>query len=85
MGQLEKAFGGGEFEFDFPKGSSLAVLLRKIGEDFSERLPESLWNRAECRFRGPVVMMSDGAALRDPAGILRDGQEILLFKILVGG
>ncbi len=85
MGQLEKDFGGVRFDFEFAPGSTLADLLRKVGEDFSERLPESLWNRAECRFRGAVVMMSDGGPLRNPAGILRDGQEILIFKVLVGG
>lgn len=85
MGQLEKDFGGGTFAWEFPPGTTLAGLLRKIGEEFSDRLPESLWNRAECKFRGAVVMMSDGAALRDPAGTLRDGQEIRILKVLVGG
>lgn len=85
MGQLEKDFGGGRFDFEFPPDSTLADLLERIGDEFSERLPESLWNRAERRFRGAVVMMSGGGALRDPAQPLRDGQEILVFKVLVGG
>jgi len=85
MGQLEKDFGGGQFDFEFPPDSTLADLLAKIDDDFSDRLPESLWNRAERKFRGAVVMMSDGGALRDPARPLRDGQEIRLFKVLVGG
>lgn len=85
MGQLEKDFGGGEFVFEFPQGSTIDGLLRKIGDDFSDLLPASLWNRAESRFRGAVVMMSDGAALRNPAKPLRDGQVIRVFKVLVGG
>lgn len=85
MGQMEKAFGGGRFDFDLPPGSTTADLLRAIGKDFSDRLPVSLWKRAESRFRGAVVLMSGGAALRDPAQPLRDGQEIRVFKVLVGG
>ena len=85
MGQLEKAFGGGRFDFEFSPGSTLADLLEKIGNDFSDRLPGSLWNRSARKFRGPVVLMSDGSALRDPAEALRDGQEIRVFKVLVGG
>ena len=85
MGQLEKDFGGKRFAFDFPEGSTLADLLRKIGDEFVGCMGQALWNRAECRFRGPVVMMTGGVALRDPATVLYDGQEILVFKVLVGG
>jgi len=85
MGQLEKDFGGKHYVFDFPEGSTLADLFRKIGDNFANRLGQALWNRTECRFRGPVVMMTGGVALRDPATVLYEGQEILIFKVLVGG
>jgi len=85
MGQMEKDFGGKRFALDFPDGSTLADLLRRIGDDFADVMSEALWNRAECRFRGPVVMMTGGAALRDPATVLREGQEILVYKVFVGG
>lgn len=85
MWQLEKDLGGKRFVFDVPSGAVLADLLRIFGDEFAGRMPEALWNRAACRFRGPVVMMNDGAVLRDPAEVLHDGQEIQVFKVLVGG
>jgi len=85
MGQLEKELGGKRFCLDFAPGSTLADFLRKFGQEFADRIPGVLWNQAEGRFRGPVVMMTNGAALRNPAEILRDGQEILIFNVLVGG
>jgi len=85
MWQLEKDLGGKRFVFDFPAGSRLSDFLAKIGDDFAGRIPEALWNRAECRFRGPVVLMANGAVLRDPAEALHDGEEIQVFKVLVGG
>jgi molybdopterin converting factor small subunit len=85
MGHLEKDFGEKRFTFDLPPGSTLADFLKRFGDEFAGRIPAVLWNQAESRFRGPVVMMANGAALRDPAEILRDGQEILIFNVLVGG
>jgi len=85
MWQLEKDLGGKQFTFDFLPGSTLADFLRKFGDTFAGRIPEALWNRVESRFRGPVVMMTNGVPLRNPAEILHDGQEIQVFKVLVGG
>ena len=85
MGHMEKDLGGKRFTFELPPGSVLADLLREFGNEFSGRIPEVLWNRTEGRFRGPVVLMSNDAALRDPAALLQDGQEVLVYNVLVGG
>jgi sulfur carrier protein ThiS len=85
MGHLEKDFGGKRFTFNLPPESTLADFLKRFGEELAGRIPAVLWNTDECRFRGPVVMMTNGAALRDPAAILQDGQEIQVFNVLVGG
>ena len=85
MGNLEKELGSKLFTFDLAPGSRLADLMKKIGDELAGRIPPVLWNQEECRFRGPVVMMTNGKALRNPAESLREGQEILVFNVLVGG
>ena len=84
-GQLEKEFGGSRFRMEFPEGATLGDLLVRIDSDFGDALPRELWNRGARKFRGPVVLVSDGRVVRDSGLRLRKGQEIVLFKVLVGG
>lgn len=85
MGNLEKELGSSRFSFDLQPGARLEDFYNEIGKQIADRIPESLWNASERRFRGPVVLISNNKVLRDVNDILQEGQEITVFKVLVGG
>ncbi|MEI6875913.1 MAG: hypothetical protein WCL50_12390 [Spirochaetota bacterium] len=85
VGQLEKNLGRSEIEFDLPESSTLADLLGSLEKDLGDGIPAELWNFKEHRFRGPVILMTDGSIVRDLKSALRDGQEWVACRVLVGG
>ena len=84
-GELRGHFGAETIEMTLADGSTLGDLLSALGERWGRALPPHLWDSAAVRFRGPVVIMIDKTPVREPGTLLRDGQEIWLFKVLVGG
>lgn len=85
MGLLAKEFGTPEYQMDLPEGACLADLYDRIDAEVADRLPLSLWNRSEKRFRGAVVLISGSKVIRNADEPLLDGQEIKVFKVVVGG
>lgn len=84
-GELRGHFGAETIEMTLADGSTLGDLLSALGEHWGRALPAHLWDSAAVRFRGPVVIMIDKTPVREPGTLLQDGQEIWLFKVLVGG
>jgi molybdopterin converting factor small subunit len=84
-GELREHFGGDRVDLDLADGATLGDLVAAVGERWGRSLPSYLWDREAAGFRGPVVIMIDRTAVRDPKTPLRDGQDISLFKVLVGG
>ena len=84
-GTMREHFAQEEFRLEFPEGATLGDLLARIGQDHGERLGTTIWNRAEQRFRGAVVIMAGTRAVKDRATLLQDGQTLKVFKAVVGG
>jgi hypothetical protein len=84
-GELVNDFGMKNIYIQLPAGAVLGDLLSKIDANFGRVLPAALWNRVDRRFRGPVVLMSDGIVVRGAESPLRNGQEIKAIKVKVGG
>jgi hypothetical protein len=63
----------------------LQDLFQSIGRIKDSKLPESIWNDDENRFRGPVLITSGGRVLRDKKEKLFNGQRIELRRCVVGG
>lgn len=84
-GELRERFGAETVEMTLADGSTLGDLLSAVGERWGRALPAYLWDGETARFRGPVVIMVDKTPVREPGTLLRDGQDVWLFKVLVGG
>ena len=63
----------------------LLDLFQSISRLQEHRLPESIWNYQEDRFRGPVLITSGGRVMRDKNEELFSGQRIKLRRCVVGG
>lgn len=63
----------------------LGDLFQSIGRLEEHRLPESIWNYADNRFRGPVLMTTGGRVIRKENEKLFNGQRIKLRRCIVGG
>jgi molybdopterin converting factor small subunit len=85
FGHLREIFGSHEQRVELSQGATLAALLVAIEDSFGDRLPASLWNRREHRFRGPVVLSVGGRIVRGRDTVLADGEEIGIHQALVGG
>jgi hypothetical protein len=85
FGGLCEHFGKETHEVHLPGGATLADLLVLVEERWGRRLPASLWNSREHRFRGPVVIKVGERVTRDRTAVLSDGQGVRLYQALVGG
>lgn len=74
-----------QFTLTLKDQATLADLYKKIGESIGDKLPEAIWNREKSRFRGPVLLTSNGKLIREETTQLHDGQKIELRRFLVGG
>ncbi len=85
FGELCEHFGKETHVVELAEGATLADLLVRWEELWGERLPAGLWNRKQHRFRGPVVVRLGDRLTREWGTALADGQEVGLYRALVGG
>ncbi|MGQ9684184.1 MAG: MoaD/ThiS family protein [Anaerolineae bacterium] len=85
FGMLQRLCGAERAQIELPPEATLAELLEAIDARWGAALPAKLWDRQRRRFIGPVVLLSGGSDLHDPATRLVDGQEISLVVPLAGG
>jgi len=72
-------------EVELPDDATLADFLDYFGRNLASEVPAYLWNEKEGAFRGPVIITINGEVAKDSGTPIRDGQELLLFKPVVGG
>jgi molybdopterin converting factor small subunit len=85
FGALETYLGGARLAVKLPAGASLRNLLDLIDAQWGDKLPPQFWNAETKRFRGPVLIMSQGIDMYDEDTPLSDQQEIMLLVPLAGG
>jgi len=85
FGQIKRYIENYCGEISLPDDAHLADLLHYIDYHWSKELPEYIWNKNKRQFRGPVVIMVGNKAITDHDTVLCDGQEVKLYKVLVGG
>ena len=83
-GAMENYYPDKRVDVCLPEAACLADLFQCIGR-LNPALPESIWHYGENRFRGPVLITSDGRVLRDKNEKLYTGQWVRLRRILMGG
>lgn len=71
--------------FTLEEKSTLSDLYDEIGYSIGGNLPESIWNKNKNRFRGPIIVASNGIVLKSEDTLLRDNQLIKLKRFLIGG
>jgi len=85
FGVLSQYMGGTHQAVEMPAGATLGDLLEEIGRRWGEQLPEQLWDRAEGRFRGAVILRAGGSDLHDLGAPLPEGQEVAILMPMAGG
>ena len=85
FGNLREYFGPGAHDLALAEGSTLQDLLLLWEQEWHGRIPASLWNRDEHRFRGPVVIRVGSRVVRDRSTALADGDDVRFYQALVGG
>jgi molybdopterin converting factor small subunit len=85
FGELERLFDGERPHLSLPDHATLGDLLNVIDERWGPQLEPVWWDRTARRFRGPVVILTGGIDVHDPATLLSDGQEVLLVPVVSGG
>lgn len=71
-----------ELESDF---STLADFYDEIGRTIGEKLSNSVWDHRKRRFRGPIILKVDDEVVRQENYNLKDGQNIEISRMLIGG
>lgn len=84
-GLLKKYFGQNAHRVELPESATVSDLFKYIERRWMDRMPHFLWNGKEHRFRGPVVVIVDGKAIRRRNTPLMHNQEVDLYKASVGG
>ena len=84
-GTLKKYFGAEKISIELPEKAKVSDLLIQIDQTMGDHIPDFLWNKAESRFRGPVVITLNKKVVTDLSINIFDGQEIKIYKPLVGG
>jgi sulfur carrier protein ThiS len=85
VGRIARYLGTEAREVELPDDATLADFLDYFGRTLASEVPAYLWNEKEGGFRGPVIITIDGEVAQGPETRIRDGQELLLFKPVVGG
>ena len=70
FGELERLFDGERPLLNLPDHATLGSLLDAIDERWGAELEPFWWDRAARRFCGPVVILTDGRDMHDPASRL---------------
>jgi hypothetical protein len=85
LGNLDKYFGGSEFNIELQEGASFRDLLNSIAMKWGRALPPHVWDVEDNKFK-PGVLCCDGKNdLTDDRVILSNMQEIILTLPIAGG
>lgn len=84
-GTIKLFFSNTHFTLNLKNQATLKDLYMEIGNKYGDQLSESVWNHKKNKFRGPVVVSSQGDVLRKEQTVLRDDQCIKISRFLIGG
>lgn len=85
FGALERYLGGDHHEVELPQGATVRDLMDLIDERWGDELPSQFWDPEMKRFKGPVLIMSEGVDVLDQDMPLADQQQLMLLVSLSGG
>jgi sulfur carrier protein ThiS len=85
VGMIGRYLGTEAREVELPDDATLADFLDYFGQNLVSEVPAYLWNENKGDFRGPVIITINGEVAQDRETPIRDGQELVLFKPVVGG
>ena len=71
-------------DFELQKEALFVDVLREIGRNFRNNMPEQLWDDQQGNFASKVIAMSNGRKLK-PEEPLIHGSDIAFFLMLAGG
>jgi len=72
-------------DFELQKEALFEDLLREIGRNFRNNMPEQLWDDQQGTFSSKVIATSDGRKLLNLDEPLSQGSDIAFFLMLAGG
>jgi len=85
LGIMKTYTGEDTVTFDFPNEASYGDLMRHIGERFSGKLPEKIWDGESESFKELVLAVGEGRDLQSPDTLLKEDEEIKIMLALAGG
>ncbi|HLC03194.1 MAG TPA: MoaD/ThiS family protein [Anaerolineales bacterium] len=85
FGALSKRFGGAKADVELPEGAVLRDLLDAIDSRWGATLAPDFWEGGAKRFKGSVMLMSEGMDLTDESSALVDEQEVMVLMPVSGG
>lgn len=86
LGILRDQVGAKSLEVDLAEGATFADLMDAVAPVMEEKVGAWAWDKEQRRFSPRVVVSRHKAVGRlDPATLLVDGEEILVFPPLAGG
>ena len=71
--------------FDLPEGANYGDLLDNIGQRFSHRFHERIWDPEENSFTAGILVIGAGRDLESRETPLIDGEEIKIVPVFAGG
>jgi len=84
-GTMERFFPEKKIRFIFKGEAVLSDIYQTMGLLYGSKISKAVWNHKKNRFRGPVIISSDGRLLKNDDEKLYDGQIIELKRFLIGG
>lgn len=71
--------------FDLAEGATYGNLLDNIGQRFSHRFHEHIWDSKENSFKAGILVIGAGRDLESRETPLIDGEEIKIVPVFAGG
>jgi len=85
IGSMHKFLSRERIDLDLNENATLSDIYDALAEIAREETPSAIWNPAKKRFRGPVIVSTEGCTIKDENTRLHDGQEIEFKRFLIGG
>jgi len=85
-GYLKKYFSNGEiYRVELEDGATIRDFYGRIDALYGDVWPSAVWSRDRKDFRKPMVITVSGETEIDTDYKLRDGDEIIISRVIIGG
>ena len=85
FGVISTRLGGAKAEVELPEGAVLRDLLDAIDARWGATLAPDFWEPGTKRFKGSVLLVSEGMDLMDESSPLADEQQVMVLMPVSGG